>query len=183
MIAFGDSITVGTGATRGFILRIADATGAQIENHATGSSRIADHLILINSTPIPPNSCVIYLVGMNDMIQNGDDPTKLDVYLVRLKQALDLWDSQDTEVYVGLPLRLTLNGLIFEAISKNPISAYTPELYSQAITKLVKGESYRHIHLVDTHTLYEPTDQNTSDGIHPNDLGSQIIASAFLMYM
>lgn len=183
IVAFGDSITAGTGATKGFVQRIADVTQSQVTNYGIGSSRIDEQIFHIRLISIPKGSIIVFLTGMNDVLRGGDDQTQLDAYIAELKEIMDSWESQGLESYIGLPLKIDYNGLIFAVLSKYPCTAYSSQLYTNAILDLYSSGKYQHIHLVNTHDEYLPDDSNNFDGIHPNDIGAQIIANSFLKYM
>jgi lysophospholipase L1-like esterase len=137
----------------------------------------------ILANPPAKGQIVLFLTGMNDVIRNGNDPTLLNAYLSNLQQALNLWEASGAEAYVGLPLKVTYNALMYFYLMGFPTSAYTPQLYTNSILALYNSSHFQHIHIVDTYDGYLPDDSptgNSHDGIHPNDIGAQLIANLFL---
>ncbi len=173
-VAFGDSITVGLGAStpeRSFIKRIERITGS-IDNRAESATRIRDQLSRIKSYQGNADS-VIWLTGYNDMRAG----TARHVYRALLKQSLDLFSTRRVTVYLGLCLSMTPTGYTARKPNWNHGSNMTVQAFNQIIRQT--AQRYPFVRIVDT-SFYTPASGVSADQVHPNDLGHQQIANAFL---
>lgn len=186
LVAFGDSITVGTGAKNptkdGYVSVLARKLGiSKVTNLGVGSTKIADsaQITTILATPVGPDDVVVFLTGMNDVFWYGKDPVKLQDYRDKIIQIMDYWESQKTNAFIGLPLRINQNGLEYGEITGRAVTANSAFQYRRAVLESFALKPYEHVHMIETHYGYEPTSQNNLDGIHPNELGMKIIADVF----
>jgi lysophospholipase L1-like esterase len=171
LLAFGDSITVGTGASdpaHGYARLIADATGMAIDNRAVSLTVATDHLRQIQAALIFPGDTVIFLTGFNDEWRT----VPLENYRATLRACLALIPG----AYVGNCLRCTEAGY-----AATPFGMASDER-TRAMNAIIAEEVARGgCHLVDAASAYDP--RNSPDQAHPNDLGHAQIARAFLAVM
>src|SRR5688572_17128313 len=71
LVAFGDSITVGVGASspeRAYAAIVARHLGRTLDNRAIGATTLAQQLErAIRPAALVPSDCVLFLTGYNDM--------------------------------------------------------------------------------------------------------------------
>lgn len=173
-IAFGDSITVGQGASSldtSFIKQLEPLVGP-IENRAKSGSRIDEQYQIINSYSGSARKA-IWLLGYNDM-RAGTDPA---TYWLYLDQALNDLTARGFAVYLGLCLKMTSSGYIAYGPAWNHGSDAAVDDLNSLIIQV--ASRYPAVHIVNTAT-YDPYTGISGDLIHPNDAGHWQIARAFI---
>jgi lysophospholipase L1-like esterase len=82
--AFGDSITVGHGAsnylTTAYIPLLIQDTGWSISNHAVSGSQVPDQAAAVYADTVTNNSVATYMLGTNDQDVYGIDANKLSIF-------------------------------------------------------------------------------------------------------
>ena len=174
-VAFGDSITVGWSASsleNSFIGRLAAATGP-IDNRAISATRIHEQLTSIQAYT-GTATAVIWLTGYNDMRAG----TPLEQYRQDLATALDDFAQRGMRVYLGLCLHMTPEGYA----AFGPLWNHGSDAAVAALNDVIRdtARAYTNVRIVDT-ANYSPAAGVAGDLVHPNDLGHQQIATAFLL--
>jgi lysophospholipase L1-like esterase len=169
LVCFGDSITVGQGAStpeHTYAAIVARTLGYTLDNRAIGATRIADQLareILI--TRVRPPDVALFLSGYNDMRH----ATPLADYQQMLAQAV-AWLTQDgAALLLGDCVRGAQAGY----------GRYAPfdqgsDAAVVAFNQVIHGFAY-----VAASAAFDPIN-SSADLAHPNDRGHAQIASAFL---
>lgn len=162
LVVFGDSIASGSGLPHPeacFANQVAVQLGLALDNRAVPGSRILDQLPLMHD--IPPNATILWLTGFNDMRYGPP----LDAYQTHLKEGLALLPG----AYVGNCLHMadyTIDGIAYG--SDAAVAAFNAVIANE----VPPGR------LVDVDAVFDP--HNVDDGTHPNAIGHQQIAAAFL---
>jgi acyl-CoA thioesterase-1 len=168
LVAFGDSITAGVGASspdRAYAALVASALHRRLVNYAVGGSRIAEQVEHIKAAALLPGDTVLWLTGYNDMRAG----TPIDEYRASLRGALA--HLRGYPLIVGGCLPMTEAGYRAYAPRWSHGSADTVAAYREALHALVP--SARPV------AGYDPA--NNADLVHPNDAGHAQIAGAMLM--
>lgn len=103
--AYGDSITVGSGASpssSSFINQIASTTGLSITNNGINAAMVIDNLYGLYNTTIGSSDQSIWLTGYNDMRHYGDNSTGMLTYKNGLRAGL-VWSAipQSRKIYAS----------------------------------------------------------------------------------
>jgi lysophospholipase L1-like esterase len=172
LVAFGDSITVGVGASapdRAYAALVAAAYGRCLVNRAASGSRIVEQLAAIKATPLLPTDLVVFLAGYNDMRAG----TPLDEYGAMFDEALGR--LRPASVIVGTCLRMSPFGYTTGA----PTWSHGGDDAVDAINAVIVPMAARHgCRIANTTDAYDPT--NTNDFSHPNDAGHAQIAAVMV---
>jgi lysophospholipase L1-like esterase len=171
LLAFGDSITVGDGAsayTNGWAQLVARQTGLVLDNRAMSGTRMQEQQAAIAAATITPADTIVWLTGYNDM-RIG---TPLEDYRAGLRSAL----AGIPGAYVGNCLRMLAASYAIPPNDKGSDARVGD--FNAVIAEEVRAAGCR---LVDASAAYDPRDSD--DTIHPNDTGHAAIARAFLVAM
>lgn len=172
LLAYGDSITVGDGATDhalGYASLLARRMGLFLDNRAVSGTKVADHRATIEGTLFHSDDTIVFLTGYNDM-RIG---TSLSDYRADLRACLALIPG----AYVGDCLRMPQSSY---AIPPNDKGSDDRVLaFNQVIAEECRRVNCRLVH---ASRVYDPATQ-CDDRIHPNDAGHQTLAWAFLATM
>ncbi len=176
-VAFGDSLTVGIGASspQTSFIGILEKSVGPIDNQAVSATRITDQLLAIDAYAGSATH-VIWLLGYNDMRAG----TPLDQFQTDLRSALDYFDARHMTVYIGLCLHMTSAGYA----AYGPIWNHGSDAAVEAINEVIRmtAQSYPNVYLVDM-ALYDPNSGASNDLVHPNDSGHLQIALAYEQYL
>lgn len=170
-LAFGDSITVGIGASdlaHGWASRVAAQCGQALDNRAVSGTGVAEHLAAIGQADVQPADTVLWLTGFNDQWRG----TPIDQYAALLARALALVPG----AYVGTCLRQPPDG--YAAMPGQLGSDARVAAFNVVIAAAVRAAG---CHLVDACAAYDVA--NCADLVHPTDAGHAQIAHAFLTTM
>ena len=155
IVALGDSLTYGLGSTKGndYVSKLEKKLGKEIINMGVMGDTTADVLARLDAVIEKDPDVVILFIGGNDILRKVDEGVmfgNIETIISRLKQ------SGAHVVLVGMP-----GGIItdpfdtkFEDISFKYHTTYVPEFMGA----LIRGR------------------ENMYDGIHPNDVGYEIVA-------
>ena len=172
LIAYGDSITVGVGASapgRSYAAIVATTLGAELDNRARSATLIASWPG--RATPVAPGDSAIVLPGYNDM-RIGTDPA---AYTAALDALLATLRAEGGRVVVGTCLRMTEAGYGAYA----PQWAHGSDGVAGEYSARARASAAAHGCLVaETSATYDPA--HNSDLIHPDDAGHAEIAGAML---
>jgi len=155
IIAFGDSLTAGTGATEGndFVSILSKKIGEPIENLGIPGNTTADALLRVDDAVQKNPRIVILLLGGNDFLRR----VPRDNTFTNLKNIIAKFQNSDAiVVLLGVRTGLIFDGSAanFEDLARDTGSAYVPDV----LDGLFGYPKYM------------------SDEIHPNDAGYAIIA-------
>lgn len=155
IIAFGDSLTAGTGATEGndFVSVLSKKIGEPIENLGIPGNTTADALLRVDDAVQKNPRIVILLLGGNDFLRR----VPRDNTFTNLKNIIAKFQNSGAiVVLLGVRTGLIFDGSAanFEDLARNTGSAYVPDV----LDGLFGYPKYM------------------SDEIHPNDAGYAIIA-------
>lgn len=193
--AFGDSITVGWGAsdmqTTSWAPLVAKYKSLILDNRAVGASTLIGPSLearnqykTIMETLLNETCVSVFLTGFNDMRYFGEDLNALATYSRRLTEVLRYIGQFPT--YVGNCLRMTPEGYTSFGPDWNKGSNKAVTMYNEAIRQVidqVKKEGFNITH-VDASAVYNPSKEvSPTTGVHPNDTGHAKIAREFLMIM
>ena len=174
-LAYGDSISVGLGATEpslSFVERVAGELNVHIDNRAVGGSRMAEQLQVIQGYSGSATN-VIWLVGYNDMRAGTD----VDDFAMMLQEGLTFLTQRHIRVYLGLCLRMTQEGYLLYGPQWNHGSDNAVLQLNQRIRQV--ADQYPDVVLVEM-DRYEPAIAGSGDLVHPGDLGHLQIALDFM---
>jgi lysophospholipase L1-like esterase len=155
IVAFGDSLVFGAGATKGhdFVSVLSEMIGEPIENRGVSGDTTAMGLLRLDTVVDQHPRIVLLLLGGNDylrQIPREQTFRNLEMIITRLEK--------DGAIVLLLGVR---GGLVvdhfdtdFAALAKRTGAAYVPDVLDGLL-----GEA-----------------QFMSDGIHPNDAGYRLIA-------
>lgn len=152
IIAFGDSLVAGFGATEGndFVSRLSAKTGRSIENQGRIGDTTGEALSRLEDDVISKNpDIVIVLIGGNDVIQRFSKQytiSNLQTIITTIK------DSGAQVVLVGI--HSTIYGSDYRNLANETGSFYVPDVLSGILGR----------------------DDLTVDRFHPNDAGYNIVA-------
>lgn len=173
LVAFGDSITCGLGASapdRAYAARVAAAWGLPLVNCAISGAHLVHIAACAAATPLTPADTVIALVGYNDMRAGTDRTT----FRAQLDAMLSDVRGRAGRVVVGNCLRMTAAGYAeFHGSAGSDAAVYA---FNQQIAAACAAAG---VQLVDACGRYQ-AENVTSDLVHPNDAGHAQIAAAFI---
>lgn len=173
LVAFGDSITYGLGASapdRAYIAQVAAAWGLPLANCAVSGSHLAEIAACAAATPLTPADTVVALVGYNDMRAG----TPLATFRAQLDGMLADVCGRAGRVRIGNCLRMTQAGY-HEAHGSAGSDAAVYACNQQIAAACAAAGAQ----LVDACGRYDPA-HVTADLVHPNDAGHAQIAAAFV---
>lgn len=155
IIAFGDSLVAGTGATEGndFVSSLSKKIGEPIENLGVPGNTTADALLRVDEAVQKSPRIVILLLGGNDFLRK----VPRDNTFTNLKNIITKFQNGGAIiVLLGVRTGLIFDGSAanFEDLARETGSAYVPDV----LEGLFGYPKYM------------------SDEIHPNDAGYAIIA-------
>jgi lysophospholipase L1-like esterase len=125
--AFGDSITVGSGATVGanaYVSLVAAGRDSIITNEGQGGTQITTQIDNILATTIGPYSASTILTGYNDMRCYGTDATKQATYSATLASALAWLALPESHKVRGTSAAVTYTGA-WTAIAQGRVGKYS----------------------------------------------------------
>ena len=164
--AVGDSITYGgNGGGAPYPPRLAGITGKTVSNHGVPGAESGDLVgdvgnILANETP----AAVLILLGANDVINGAPH----DVTINNLRSMIQQAKANNT-----VPVIATLTPMIYV----HDIFNGSAQELSSLIRDLASSEG---ANLVDLESEFGSGEGLLlGDGLHPNEVGNQIIAEAF----
>lgn len=169
LVAFGDSITVGDGATEhryGYAQLVAGS--GLLDNRAVSGTRMIDHEQAIRSATFEPSDTVLWLTGYNDM-RIG---TPLEEYRAGLQSALSCIPG----AYIGNCLRMPQASYSIPPNDKGSDARVLE--FNRVIAQEVRAAG---CHLVDACAAWDTA--LCDDRIHPNNEGHAALARAFLATM
>ena len=173
LVAFGDSITYGLGASapdRAYISQVAAAWGMPLTNFAVSGSHLAEIAACAAAQLLTPADTVLALVGYNDMRAG----TPLATFRAQLDSMLADVCGRAGRVLIGNCLRMTPAGY---AEIHGP---YGSDAAVAAInTQITAACAAAGAQLIDACGRYDPYNV-TSDLVHPDDVGHAQIADAFV---
>jgi len=156
VIAFGDSLTKGTGSTPGhdFVSRLSAATGREIQNQGENEDTTAGALVRLDNILQEKPSLVIVFLGGNDVLQGVSS----DQTLMNISQIVSLIRASGAKVLL---------------LGLGPIGPESAHI-SSGLERIAKENSARYI--PDVLSGIEGNPSFMSDEVHPNDAGYAIIA-------
>lgn len=170
LLAYGDSITWGLGASRperAYAAIVARRLGRSLDNRAVSGSYCQDHVEALTRTTFADGDLVIWLTGYNDM-RGG---TAIAAYADTLAAGLA---AVSVPVLLGNCLRMTAEGYaqrLGPFGSDERVAAFNVAIATVAAR-------FPLVRLVDVAAVYDPA--NNCDLVHPNDRGYEQITGAFL---
>lgn len=171
IVAFGDSITRGVGATTveaRYIIRLEAALGEGIENRSLGGTTALTQTLTQILPYGGPATTALWMSCTNDLIQD----TPAAVYKSALMAGVQHLQGLGITVYLGTCLKPRSG----EWRARNWKVLHP--LYNEAIRE-VAGETGAS--LVDVDAVYDPlTMESLIRPFHPDDTGHAVIARAFL---
>lgn len=173
LVAFGDSITYGLGASapdRVYINQVAAAWGMPLRNCAVSGSHLAEIAACAAAQLLTPADTVLALVGYNDMRAG----TPLATFRQQLDGMLADVCGRAGRVLIGNCLRMTPEGYA------EPHGPYGSDAAVYAFNEQITAAcAAAGAQLVDVCARYDPA-HVTSDLVHPDDVGHAQIAAAFV---
>ncbi len=205
-IAFiGDSITEGYGTSAPehiYCNVVAQRTGAQCFNYGISSTRIAPQHIIASSEPyetqyfatridsmIPDADMVVIFGGVNDfghgdaaLGQFGDttEDTFYGAYHTLLAKLIERYPA--AQLVVMTPLHCERENELYNAYgirNAGPLSAYVRAIREVAESYgVVVADLFRDCPIQPRNPVHKA--RYTTDGLHPNDTGHQLVAQCLL---
>lgn len=173
LVAFGDSITFGLGAStpdRAYISQVAAAWGMPLTNFAVSGSHLAEIAACAATQLLTPADTVLALVGYNDMRAG----TPLATFRAQLDSMLADVCGRAGRVLIGNCLRMTPAG--YAEIHGSAGSDAAVSAFNQQIAQACAAAGAQ---LIDACGRYDPYNA-TEDLVHPDDVGHAQIADAFV---
>lgn len=173
LVAFGDSITYGLGASapdRAYINQVAAAWGMPLTNAAISGSHIIEIAAQARAQLLTPADTVVSLVGYNDMRAG----TPLATFRAQLDGMLADVCGRAGRVLIGNCLRMTPAG--YAEIHGSAGSDAAVSAFNQQIAQACAAAGAQ---LIDACGRYDPYNA-TEDLVHPDDVGHAQIADAFV---
>lgn len=189
LYAFGDSITAGFRAGVKYSDLVAKKLGVTAENSSANSLKIASIADNINKASTSSNyNAALVIAGTNDLINSADS---MDTMKESMSALIDKFAS-DKVIFIGSVPKFTgqagaSRGGVYNPYITDPKSTAYLEAwdalvqeYNAMLKELVaeKKAAGKTIYFVDIYTAVG--DSMDSDGIHPNSVGQQKIADAFV---
>lgn len=189
LYAFGDSITAGFRAGVKYSDLVAKKLGVTAENSSANSLKIASIADNINKASTSSNyNAALVIAGTNDLINSADS---MDTMKESMSALIDKFAS-DKVIFIGSVPKFTgqagasRGGVYNPYITAPKSTAYLEawdalvQEYNAMLKELVaeKKAAGKTIYFVDIYTAVG--DSMDSDGIHPNSVGQQKIADAFV---
>lgn len=160
-VAFGDSITVGYGASPGHsFINLISASVGPVDNLGVGGSMAANQVQRISDYSGPATN-VIWMAGFLDARWY----TPLAEYESTLRAGLATLQQRGDRVYLGTCLRMSDPG-------------YDPSVAGVIAVQRQVAAEFPNVVIAETSALYDPANV-ISDTVHPNDAGHDQIATAF----
>ena len=177
--SFGDSITVGGGASNscnGYVPLFDRMINATSDNEGISGSPLTDEMsVILGDWSSKQQDISTLLPGFNDVRLYGSDPTHLAEFEQALTLAIQTLANKTRLVLVGTTLYATL--LMQQTQIPNQTNANV-DLYVNVIKQVISSLSYPNVVLVDTNAIYNP-DTMSDNNFHPDDTGHEAIAQAF----
>lgn len=155
IVAFGDSLVFGYGATKGndFVSKLGTLLNREIINHGVSGDTTADGLVRLEDVMEEDPGLVIVLLGGNDFLRR----LPLETTRSNLATIIEKLSSHGAVVVL-----LGVRGGIFNTASDEMYSELSEEYGTIYISDVLDG------------ILLKP--ERMFDGIHPNDVGYALIA-------
>ncbi|WP_300363246.1 arylesterase [Hydrogenimonas sp.] len=167
IVAFGDSLTAGTGATEGFSYpaQLSQMLGIDVINAGVPGETTANALRRLPSVlqRYKPD-IVILAVGMNDVLM-GRKRDKIEENLVKMVELVKKAGAKP--VIVGVPdmdlieLMISSDIGLYEDVAKKTGALYIPNVFGPVL----KNEDLK------------------NDHVHPNDRGYKVVAQKIYSYL
>jgi len=158
-----------------------------LDNQAMGGSKFdSKHQFLrIMNYDFKKEDIVLMLLGFNDVVYNGTDSLKLELFSSQLKIALDKIEKTGSKVYIGGCIKVP--DIVYENMKQNGISVGVDishgskeacDLYSNAINEASKDRI--NVTFIDVNNLIQISMDDLIDGVHFKFSSHEKIANSFL---
>lgn len=191
LYAFGDSITAGFQAGVKYSDLVAKKLGVTVGNSSSVGYVINSIANYIDNVPTSSYNAALVIAGTNDLINSADS---MDTMKKNMSALIDKFAS-DKVIFIGSVPKFTgqagsgsqSRGDVYNPYKTDPKSTAYLEAwdalvqeYNAMLKELVaeKKAAGKAIYFVDIYTAVG--DSMDSDGIHPNSVGQQKIADAFV---
>lgn len=172
LIVFGDSIAYGYNVHIGYSAMLAQKLNLPITQLAIPGSYLQQDVQYktIMATTITAQDVVIFTPGINDAFTFGHDAAYLAKYRSMLTDILNKLDKSGARVIVGT----TLHSRSTQTLDDD--AAYYAQVMVDLVAQLPANSKVK---LLDERTLFPNVQENFQDGVHPSQLGHEVLLSLF----